>query len=139
MEYGVTLTEAVAVLKNLVKGNQVFGVEYYREQPKCLKCGKRFDREKATASCCGVALSYITKDTCKFHVKNPGKGITKPGEGVRVGESADTAWENGRVKYYSFTRVGDRTDEKKGGYRQFVIENLIRFTDHNGNDYIIVK
>ena len=135
----ITVVEATAILAEIRKGNLCIGVEFYRKEPKCLICGKRYNKSKAPASCCGAALSYITKDTCKFGVHNPGEGITKPGEGVRIGESSDDAFALGRLKYYSFTRVGDRTDEKKCGYRQLAIAELIRFTDDIKDvEYVIV-
>jgi hypothetical protein len=122
--------EVKEMFRRVMKGEKLVHVVYDRKQPKCLVCGKRYDRENLPSGgeCCGKVLSFITEDTCRFGVQNPGAGITKPGEGVRIGVSADEAFEQGLVKYYSFVREGDRTDGKKGGYRQFQLSNLVEFT-----------
>ena len=134
----VNLVEIRSVFKDAMKGDHLVHVIYRREMPKCLVCGKRYKNTAMPVGgkCCGEELSYITTDTCRFGVQNPGAGITKPGEGAKEGIGAQEAFGMGYIKYYSFTREGDRIDGKKGGYRQFKLENLVEATVE-GEKYLI--
>ena len=134
----VNLVEIRNVFKDAMKSEHLVHVIYKREMPKCLVCGKRYKKEDLPASgkCCGSELSYVTTDTCRFGVQNPGGGIQKPGTGEKQGVGAEEAFGMGYIKYYSFTRVGDRNDSKKGGYRQFKLENLVEATVE-GEKYLI--
>lgn len=133
--------------------NDFIGFHYLRKEPKCLKCERKYkDRETAPKICsykvreqvgttasgrrkfadtdedCLGEVSFETNDVGRFSVQNPGQGITKPGEGVRKGKSFYEALEQDNcVKYYS-TQRSDRTDDKKGAYRQFGLDMLIDFT-----------
>ena len=156
----VNLNEIRDVFKKAMQGDHLVHVIYRREMPKCEACGTRYKFDvpplctKMVATLdasgnpvideygnpvkhvCNHELSYVTTDTCRFGVQNPGAGITKPGEGAREGVSAVEAFGQGYVKYYSFTREGDRVDGKKGGYRQFKLDNLIEATVE-GEKYLV--
>lgn len=134
----VSLEEIKGVFKKAMNGEQLVHVVYLREMPKCMVCGKRFKKENLPmdGKCCGKELSFVTEDTCRFGVQNPGVGITKPGTGEKHGISAREAFESNYVKYYSFTRVGDRDDGRKGGYRQFKLENLVE-AKVDGERYLV--
>lgn len=136
----VSEQEIKEIFNRVRKGEQLISVVYHREMPKCEVCGKRYKRSNLPSGneCCGKQLSFTTADTCRFGVQNPGSGITKPGEGAKVGISADEAWDSGLIKYYSFTREGDRNDGHKGGYRQFKLSNLVE-ASIEGEKYFIER
>ena len=134
----VSETEAREIFRRAMKGEHFVHVIYNREMPKCEICGKRYKKEQVPTSgkCCDKELSFVTDDTCRFGVQNPGAGITKPGEGEKVGISASEAFADGNIKYYSVMREGDRTDGKRGGYRQFKLCNLVQATVE-GEKYLV--
>lgn len=136
----ITIDEAKELLLNLKNsktGHCVY-VRYARVNPKCERCNKRYKEGFAKCPVCGDNLSFETNDIIRFNVVNPGEGITKPGEGVRRGKDFWQALEEDDcVKYYSFKR-SDRSDGKKGAYRQFKLDNLIEMK-LEGERYIIKR
>lgn len=120
------------------KTGHLVAVHFMRVSPKCEECGKTYDKETADVDCpeCGGVVHFDADDVIRFGVQNPGEGITKPGTGIRKGKDFFQALEEDNcIKYYSFTR-NDRTDGKRGAYRQFKLENLVDFT-MEGKKYIL--
>lgn len=61
----------------------------------------------------------------RLHVTNPSHG-TKPGQGIRIGQSAEEALEQGNLKYYDMGKKNP--DGTQGAYRTAKISRIERLT-----------
>lgn len=123
---------------------EIFGAEFERVYPKCTKCHKAYSQKKAVKNnmhCpqCGAFLSRTRKLQGRLGVRNPGRGITPPGSGH---PDVLGGFRN-RMKTYSMVTVfdisgqaRDRTDNRKGGYRNIKITNIKRL-NIGGQRYIV--
>lgn len=117
---------------NLIKESKgkIFTVKFRRRNPKCLPCNKGYKPEKLgdrmVCPKCGAKLSEIRTMRGRLGVKNPGKGITKPGQGQvdRLGGTSQRLNVYKLLTVYDVATSTDRSDGKNGGYRCIPIEGI---------------
>ena len=130
-----TLSVKEAIEKLVENGrNRIFSVTYKRANAKCTVCGrsnKKFNDLDVCPHCSGK-LTKFRVGTGKIGVTDP-KHALKPGTGQFIGESFEDALKAGRFKYFDMN-----SDEGKGDYRQFRVENLFSIKV-NGESFLVKK
>lgn len=129
-------SDVAALIKSIARG-ELFSLHFKRVAPKCTACGKSNKKWAAEGltKCpfCGAELSFERESHAQLGVHNPSNELITP---KGVGESAQEALQDGRLKYFDMDVVDDRNG-KRGGYRQAAIENITRMTI-KGVDYFII-
>ena len=127
--------EEIVDLVRSIPSGRMFSMKFKRVDAKCGVCNESNKNWNAFENCpkCGSRLSKVRFSRVQLGVTNPAH-CTKPGEGIRVGESYETAVSAGRLKYFDMDC--ENKDGTKGNYRQAVLKNILSI-HLDGEEYII--